>query len=270
MRQNNPSSLRYYLTIVQRRWRPMLVAFVIPVLVAVAVTVVAKKQYQGTALVVINRQSLADELNGTPDPSAASSDFLNIITTYAEAAHSIQVADRVAAAVPAAGLTGPQILKQSTVSAQQDADVVQVAVRDQNPAVALRLASAFADQFVAYEQGLGVSAIDAALGQVDTQLAQARASNRTSLASSLSDRDDQLRTLRSLQTANDYVVSPGDTAQLVSPRKALNIGLGLFGGIVLAVLIASVLEALDTRVPSSDELEAALAAPSESPQTASV
>lgn len=257
MSPDTQSTLRFYLSIIQRRWRPMLLAFVVPVAIAVAITVIAKKEYQGTALVVINRQSLADELNGTPDPSAASSDFLNIITTYAEAADSSQVADRVAAAVPDAHLTGAQILDQATITAQQDADVVQVAVRDQSPALALRLARAYASQFVEYEQGLGLSAINAALQQVDAQLAQARVGHHASLASSLGDRDDQLRTLRSLQTANAYVVNPTNRASLVSPRKGLNIGLGIVGGILLAVLMASVLEALDTRVRVGDDVESA-------------
>jgi capsular polysaccharide biosynthesis protein len=266
MRPDNPSALRFYLSIIQRHWRPMLIAFVVPIAIALALTLSAKKQYQGTALVVINRQSLADQLNGTPDPSASSSDFLNIITTYAEAAHSTQVADRVAAAVPGAGLTPAQVLNNSTVTAQQDADVVDIAVRNPDPALALRLAGAFARQFVAYEQGLGVSAINLALRQVDAQLAQARSSHHRSLVVSLSQRDNQLRTLRTLQTASDYVVSPGNTASLVSPRKGLDIGLGLLGGILLAALLAAVLEALDPGVPTSDELEAALAAPSGSPR----
>jgi capsular polysaccharide biosynthesis protein len=267
MRPDNPSALRFYLTIIQRHWRPLLVALVVPIAIAVALTLSAKKQYQGTALVVINRQSLADQLNGTPDPTASSSDFLNIITTYAEAAHSTQVADRVAAAVPAAALTAAQILKDSTVTAEQDADVVDVTVRNPDPALALRLARVFAREFVAYEQGLGVAAINLALHQVDAQLGQARTAHQRALLASLRQRDDQLRTLRTLQTASDYVVSPGNTASLVSPRKGLDIGLGLLAGIVLAALVAAVLEALDPRVPTSDELEAALAAPSGSPRT---
>ena len=94
------STLRFYLSVIGRRRLPMLIAFLVPVVVAVALTVTAKKQYQGSALVVINRQSLSDQLTGTPDPTASSSDFVNIITTDADAARSIQVANRVAQAVP--------------------------------------------------------------------------------------------------------------------------------------------------------------------------
>jgi polysaccharide biosynthesis transport protein len=261
MRADRPSTLRFYLTILRRRWLPMLVVFVIPIVIVLVITLQATKQYAGTALVVINRQSLADELTGTTDPSAASSDFLNIINTYADAAHSTQVADRVAAAVPAAHLTGAELLSKSTVTASQDADVVQFTVRDQDPAMALTLAREFASQFVTYEEGLSVSAIDAALRQVDARLAGARRSHDKTLASSLASRDQQLRTLATLQTANNSVVAPTTTASVASPRRTVDIALGVIGGLVLAVLIAALLEALDTRVRSSGDVQEILGTP---------
>ena len=80
------STLRFYLSVIGRRRLPMLIAFLIPVVFAAALTVTAKKQYQGSALVVINRQSLSDQLTGTPHPTASASDYLTIITTDAYAA----------------------------------------------------------------------------------------------------------------------------------------------------------------------------------------
>jgi succinoglycan biosynthesis transport protein ExoP len=261
MRADHPSTLRFYLKIIRRRWLPMLLAFVIPIAIALVITLKATKQYAGTALVVINRQSLADELTGATNPSASSSDFLNIINTYADAAHSTEVADRVAAAVPSANLTGSELLSKSTITARQDADIVQFTVRNQNPALALRLAREFADQFVRYEEGLAVSSIDAALRQVDARLARARGSHDRTLASSLANRDQQLRTLATLQTANNYVVEPTTSASVASPRRTLDVALGVIAGIVLAVLVAAVLEALDTRVRSSDDVEEILETP---------
>ena len=255
------STLRFYLAVIRRRRWPMGAALLIPIVIAVALTVTATKQYQGTALVVVNRQSLADQVTGSADPTASASDFLNIITTYADAARSVQVADRVAAAVPAAHLSGRQILAAATVTPKQDADVVQFAVTNPDPQLAQQLAAAFAHQFVRYQQGLDGTSLAAALAQVDSRLRQARAAHDRSLVSSLSGRDEQLRTLATLQTANNYVVNPTTSASLASPRKSLNIGLGVVGGIVLAALVAATLEALDTRVRSSDEVESIVQAP---------
>lgn len=255
------SSLRFYLTIIRRRRVPILLAFVIPIAAAVALTVTAKKVYQGTALVVINRQSLAHELTNTPDPSAASSTFLNIVTTYADAANSTQVADRVATAMPKAMLTGAQLLSQSTITPVQDADVVKFAVRNHDASLAQRLASEFANQFVSYELDLNISSLGVALRQIDARLQDARRRNDKSLTSGLASRDEQLRTLRSLQTANNYVVNPKAHAAVASPRPTLNIGLGIVGGIVLAAILAAALEALDTRVRTVDQVEEILAAP---------
>jgi succinoglycan biosynthesis transport protein ExoP len=261
MRADHPSTLRFYLTIIRRRWLPMLIAFVIPVAIALVIALHATKQYAGTALVVINRQSLADELTGAANPSASSSDFLNIINTYATAAHSTQVADRAAAAVPSAHLTGAELLSKSTVTARSDADIVTFTVTDPDPALALKLARTFANEFVRYEEGLAVSSIDAALRQVDARLAAAKRGHDRTLASSLSDRDEQLRTLATLQTANNYVISPTTSASVSSPRRTLDVVLGVIAGLVLAVIVAAVLEALDTRIRTSDDLEEILESP---------
>jgi tyrosine-protein kinase len=255
------STLRFYMSIIGRRRLPILIAFLIPVVVAVALTVTVKKQYQGNALVVVNRQSLSDQLTGTPDPTASSSDFLNIITTDAYAAGSIQVANRVAQAVPDAHLSGRAILAQATITPKQDADIVQFAVRDPDPSLAQRLSAEFARQFVTYDQTRETASIAAILANVDARFARARQQGNRSLMSALSSRDEQLRTLLSLQTPDNYVVTPTTSASLVSPRKGLNIGLGIVAGVVLAVLLAAALEALDTRVRSGDEMESLVDAP---------
>ena len=244
MPSDRDSTLRLYLSVIRRRWLVMLVALIVPIAIGVAVVLSTTKKYEGTAIVIINRQSLADEVTGTSDPSASSSDFLNIINTYAAAAHSVEVTTQVAKAVPAAHLNGDQLLSDSTVTARQDADVVQFAVTDPDPALALRLARVYAAAFVRYQQNLNVMAIDSALRQVDARLANARAAGDKALSASLRSRDSQLRTLKSLQTADNYVVHPTTSASQSSPRRALDIGLGVLAGIVLAVLIAATLESL--------------------------
>ena len=75
----------------------------IPLVAGVALYASTAKTYRGTAEVVINRQSLADQLNGTPDPVAAASDFIDIVQTDADAAQSIEVARRALAAAPGTG-----------------------------------------------------------------------------------------------------------------------------------------------------------------------
>jgi receptor protein-tyrosine kinase len=245
----------------RRRRAAILLALAIPVAVAVALTATTKKVYEGTALVVINRQSLAQELTNSPNPSAASSTYINIVTTYADAANSTQVADRVAKAVPDAKMTGSQLLSQSTITPLQDADVVKFMVRNHDAALAQQLASEFASQFVSYELDLNISALGVTLDQIDARLRQARSRHDTALASSLADRDEQLRTLSSLQTANNYVINPTASASVASPRPALDVGLGILGGIVLAAVLVTALEGLDTRVRSVDEVHEVLDAP---------
>ena len=261
MRDDRPSSIRFYLGVIRRRWPVMLVVLIIPIAVAVVLTARATKQYQGRALVIVNRQSLSDEVTGTSNPAASSSDFLNILSTYADAAHSVQVADAVASAVPAAHLSGSGLLGDATVTASQDSDVLSFAVTNRDPRLALRLARTYANVFLASEDTLEVSVIDRALRQVDANLAAARAAGQAKLVATFSQRNDQLRSLRSLQTADDYVAFPTTTAAKTSPRTTLDIGLGVVVGVLLAILLAALLETLDTRVTGTDEIAETVGAP---------
>jgi Mrp family chromosome partitioning ATPase/capsular polysaccharide biosynthesis protein len=262
LRDDRPSSVRFYLAVARRRWPVILVLFVIPIAVAVVLTAGATKKYKGTALVVINRQSLSDEVTGTANPAASSSDFLNVVTTYAAAAHSIEVATAAAAAVPRAHLTGRQLLKDATVTARSNADIVEVSVINADPALALQLSRTYANTFVAYQKRLDIVAINRALAQVDANLTAAQVSGDKALVDNFRSRDSQLRALRTLQTDNEYVVDPTTSASQTSPRKSLDIGLGVLAGIVLALLAAATLETLDTRVTDAEEIAEIIGAPS--------
>jgi polysaccharide biosynthesis transport protein len=261
VKPDHRSMLRYYLTIIRRRRLVVLLGFVIPVAVAVGLTVHAKKMYQGSASVVISRQSLADQVTATPDPTASAPDFLNVVQTYADSARSTQVADRVVNAVKSAHLTATELLSDSTVSASQDSDILGFNVQSRDPALAQQLSTAYANQFVSYQQQQTNASIVAALAQIDSRLRQAKRTGPASLVGTLTSRDQQLRTLEALQTNNNFVFNPSTTTTQVSPRTKVNVALGVIGGLVLATLLAALLETLDTRVRTSEEVEEILGVP---------
>ncbi len=259
MRSEPKSTLRFYLTIIRRRRWAVLIGFVVPVAIAAALTVTAKKMYGGSAFVVINRQTLADQI--TNAPSGATTDFLNIVQTYADSARSTQVADEVVRKLPGAHLSGKQLLSQSAVTPSKNSDVLSFTVDNGDPRLAQRLATAYATAFVNYQEQQRTSSIGGALSQIDARLQQAKKNHNLTLVGPLTARDQQLRTLQALQIANSSVYNSSVNASQVSPKVATNGALGIVAGIVLAALLAALLEALDTRVREAAEVESILGLP---------
>ena len=72
--------------------------------------------------------------------------------------------------------------------------------------------------------------------------------------SKLVDREQELRTLEALQTANASLLRPATSAVQVQPKPVRNAILGLMLGLMLGIGIAFARDALDTRIRSAAEL----------------
>lgn len=257
------SSLRRYLAIYKRRRIALTIAFVLPIIAAIVVIVTSATVYEGTAQVVLARQNLANVLTNTPDPAASANDFIAIVQTQAAAARSQQVAGQVLQAVPHSGLSVQGFLDNSSASPVPGADVLQFGVQNHDARLAQVLANSYAHEFTVYRRDQDTSALASALAQIDQRIAQLNASPKGGggLTAGLIDKDQQLRTLEALQTANATVINPTTTASVASPRKALDIAIGILGGLILTLLVGGLLEALDTRVRNQEDIEDLLALP---------
>jgi capsular exopolysaccharide synthesis family protein len=255
-----PSTLRYYLAICKRHSLVIALAVLVPLCVGVALYVSTPKTYRGTAEVVINRQSLADQLNGTPDPVAAASDFIDIVQTDADAAQSIAVARRVVTSMPRLGLTPQRFLDRSNVSASPNADVLTFTADSRDPATAIRLANVYANAYTSYSAAQSTAAIAAAQARLQRRITAADATGNSALAAHLRAQAEDLQALAAVQTANAFVVRPSTTAAVTSPRKSVDIGLFLILGLALAAVLVAILEGLDTKVRTPEEAEGILGA----------
>ncbi len=255
------STVRYYLAIFRRRWIVIALSVLIPLLVGVALYASTAKTYRGTAEVVINRQSLADELNGTSDPVAAASDFIDIVQTDADAAQSVEVARRVLAKAPGTGLTPQQFLNASGVTASPNADLLTFTADSHDPATAVRLANTYAAAYTAYAGEQSAAAFNAAAARLHKRIAAAQAANDPALTARLQAKAEDLQTLAAVQTSNAFVVRPSTIAHVTSPRKSVDIGLFLLLGLALAAALVALLEGLDTKVRTAEEAERILGVP---------
>jgi uncharacterized protein involved in exopolysaccharide biosynthesis len=247
------STARYYLAVFKRRWKVIAPAVLIPLIAGVVLYASTAKTYRGTAEVVINRQSLADQLNGTPDPVAGASDFIDIVQTDADSARSIQVARRAVAATPGTLLTPQQFLNTSNVTASPNADLLTFTADSRDPATANNLASAYANAYTSYSAQQSAAAFSSAATQLRSRIAAARANHERGLVTTLEAKAEELQTLAAVQTANQFVITPSTTANVTSPRKSVDIGLFLILGLALAGALVALLESLDTKARTPEQ-----------------
>jgi Mrp family chromosome partitioning ATPase/capsular polysaccharide biosynthesis protein len=261
---HKPTSLRDYLRILRRRkWIVLLAAVLVP-LSAALVTHQQPPRYEASADVLLNRQSLAATLNGSQDPNLLQ-DPDRLGKTQAALARVPTLAENVLRATGFTNRTPGGFLASSSVAAVAGTDVLlSFSVSDRSPTVAERLATAYATQYTLYRRQLDTDALDAARQQIQTRIQQLRASGLStgsSLYATLVDKEQALRTLEALQGSNASVVKPADGANQTQPRTLRNGILGGLIGIVLGLGLAFLSEAVDRRVRSEDDLEAALGPP---------
>jgi Mrp family chromosome partitioning ATPase len=260
---SDSTTLRDYLNVVRRRKWIILQALVLVPAAAVFFSLQQERLYQATAEVLIGRQNLAASLTGTVDPTVYQQAD-RIIQTQASLARVPDVARRV---LEEAGLAGSEMargfLGRSSVSAKQNADLLEFKVTDRSPSRAAELATLYANQFKIYRREIDTASLERARTEVAKRIAllDREAKPNTALYAALVDKEQQLATMEALQTSNAFVVHSAEDAELVQPRPLRNGILGLALALVLGLGLAFLREALDTRVRSADELEQQLGMP---------
>jgi Mrp family chromosome partitioning ATPase len=168
--------------------------------------------------------------------------------------------DRVLTAVPSAGSDRDEFLESSTVSAPLGSDILNFSVEDSDPRLAMRLATEYAKAFTEYQLRLDTQAVQSELKAVRQQLAELEASgqagSKTYAASQR--RERTVAALAAAQPPSARVVQAPGEAPKVGPRTGRNGLLALCLGLLLALVVVFLADALDPRVRSVDAIRETL------------
>lgn len=216
--------------------------------------------YDASATVLLNRQSQGVSEIGDPslwDPART-------IRTQAQLARLPEVATRVVEASRLSDRDEASFLASSSVSSDEENDFLVFHVRDGDPEIATRLANLYASKYIEYRAELETQALREAEQQLAEQLEQLRRQGvapTSNAYQSLITRQQQLKTAETLQASKSLLVRPAAGAGLVGSQEGRTLLLALGLGLILSIGLAFIVEALDTRVRSVDELVRMLALP---------
>jgi succinoglycan biosynthesis transport protein ExoP len=249
------ASLRDYLQVLRRRKWILLQAVILVPAIAVALSTRQSPVYQADAKVLLTNQTFAGlvpNAQGVANQQPAD----RTAETQAELARVPAVVSKALALVPGSGLTVSQFLQASSVTSSANADLLTFAVSSATPSRAAQLTSAYARAYTAYRHELDTTSLQRARRDVGTRIDELRANNRanSALAGQLAAAQQQLQTLETLQTSNATVVKFASGASQISPQPVRNGLLGLALGLILGVGLVFLVDALDTRVRSGEEV----------------
>jgi Mrp family chromosome partitioning ATPase/capsular polysaccharide biosynthesis protein len=243
------SNLQNRLHVFRRRKWIILQAVILVPAAALAYSFHQQALYRASADVLINSQNALQNITGlvpTQDPQ-------RFLDTQAALAREPEVASKVVAGLP--GLTSDQFLQNSSVSTKQGANLLVFSVTDHRPQLAVRLAGAYASQYVVFERKLDAGALKTALANVRARIDRlGRAERDSALYASLSDKEQQLETALTLQTSTASVVRIPDGAAKVQPKPVRNAILGLALGLIIGLALAFFRDALDSRARTAGEI----------------
>jgi len=245
----------------RRRW--LLIAFMVVLVTgaALASSLRAPDEYDATAKLLLRENEPIEALLGRT-PGAAPADPEREANTKVALIKLDAVADRVARKL-SLRLPAEELLDKVSTEVEATSDIVAITVRDRDPDQAARLATAFAQEYVAFRRGSARSSIDEAAELARSRLRSLTPEEQASEEGrQLEGRLRELEIAASLQTGGVEVVRLAAIPRSPATTPPLLIGLlGLFLGLVVAVFVALILEFADRRLKDEEEAQAVFELP---------
>jgi capsular exopolysaccharide synthesis family protein len=248
-------------------WRRKWIALLVTVMVTAAAIGFSERQQKLFAAT----SQLVNTTSTSTSASTKGSSGNQWSTTNAPLYDTLRAANFVVAKSGLTGITGGQLLSETTIVPDPSFDAIDFTVTDTNALTAQKLANAWALQTNAFSSQQAATALQNELNVLQTQLnavnreiSKALANPSSVPAGTLASDQTQAKAL-DLKIAQKKTASAGGPSlQLVSrgaqsanqtqPKTARNAAIGLVLGLILGIILAFLQDLLDTRIRNVTEV----------------
>ncbi len=226
---------------------------------AFALSMLQDDRYEATADLLFRPSDPAPRI----DPATAPPDAADAPERTAATNLALASADTVARQVKSklrSPLSVDELRERVELAPEGQADIVTVTASGGSRDEAARIANAFAEEVVALRRRTAEAKVQRVIDAISSRLAAVPRDSGT--AEELSRRAEQLRVEKGLQTGDVELAEPAiPPRERSSPRPLTNSAIGLVLGLLVGVALALVLQRLDRRIESEDELADIVGAP---------
>jgi succinoglycan biosynthesis transport protein ExoP len=241
------------LAILWRRKLIVVLVLVVSVGASVALSLRSPKQYSSSAQLLFREPGFAQALFGTNLFQTGSEEPQRTTQTNIDVVTSLNVAAQAQALLHSKESV-TSLLGSISVSPSSNANIADITATRSDPREAAAVANAFANAYIAYGRETDRALVGQAEELISKSLSTATPAEKPRLESSLR----QLRVLQAIQTGNGEVIAsavPDDVA--VSPKPKRDAILGLVVGLLLGCGLALLVDYLDRRLKTLDDVERA-------------
>lgn len=244
-------ALEQALKILRRRKVIVLQALIGVPLIALALTLTQEKEYTATATLLFRESpaSIGGETGAITDPTreAATNGELVALPVVAE-----EASKAVGGAIPAG-----EILASVEVAPSASADTAEVSATTTEPQRSADIANAYGAAYISFRRKADRAQVQEAIDLAEESLEQMTPTELNgSQGAALKEQLDQLKLNQALQTGGaELVQRASPPSEPSSPSLTRNLALGIVLGALLGFGLAALLERVDRRVRSSDEME---------------
>jgi succinoglycan biosynthesis transport protein ExoP len=242
---NSEGAIEYVLRVLRRRWLVFVVAIVVVPIVAFVVSSSKEKLYTASATLLFQ----TNETSGVdPAREAATNEALASLPVVAERAAK-EMGD---------GTSFEEVLSAiSASSGDSMANIAVIAATSPNPERAAEIANGYSEAYIEFRKENDQSQVQEAIKLVERSLDKLSPTERAGdQGRSLEEQLNRLQVQQALQTGRAELVQPASVPSTPSsPKTKRNVVLGILMGLLLGFGLAALLERVDRRVRSVDELE---------------
>jgi succinoglycan biosynthesis transport protein ExoP len=242
--------LEQALRIVRRRKWVMLQATIAVPLIALLLSATQQKEYTASATLLFRPPPAGlSETNSVIDPTREAA-------TNGELVALPVVAEQAAKALGHETSAG-EVFSSIEVTPSTNADTAAIAATTTSPQLSAETANAYGQAYIAFRRKADRSQVQDAIDLAESSLRELTPVQQAGAeGEALGKQLNQLRLTQALQTGGAELVQPASPpSSPSSPHPTRNIALGVVLGLLLGFGLAALLERIDRRVRSTEEME---------------